>query len=110
MNNKVVSNYRRMFVMPYVWKRCTTENRCNMACGTWPNSVTGTALNILHLNTRLSRAAGCVTRGERASDTHWTRGWEGPTVHLEASENRNISFPCLESNHIPWLSSQLHDH
>jgi hypothetical protein len=109
-----VSNYKRMFVMPYVWERYTTENRCNLACGTWPNSVNGTALNIPHLSTTLTRAVGsrprlCYPKGK--STRYPVNGdWEGPRVDLEAFKNRNTSSPGLKSNHIPWLSNQLHDH
>ena len=82
MNTEVVSNYKRMFVMPYVSKRCTTENRCNLTCETWPNSVTGTALNILHLSTRLSIAVGSTPRlcYQRGKCTRYpvNRGLGGP--------------------------------
>jgi hypothetical protein len=41
---------------------------------------------------------GRFTPGERASSTHWIKGWVGPRAGLDAVEKRTISFPCQKSN------------
>jgi hypothetical protein len=39
----------------------------------------------------------CFTPGERASDTHWVRGWVGPNAGLDAVEKRKfLTLPGLE--------------
>jgi hypothetical protein len=46
---------------------------------------------------RSNSHTGGFTPGERASGTHWIRGWVGPRADLGAVEKRKI-FSCRESN------------
>jgi hypothetical protein len=52
----------------------------------------------------LASRPGRFTPGERAPNKHWTGGWVGPRVGLDAVEKRKI-YHCLESN--PGPSSPL---
>jgi hypothetical protein len=68
---------------------------------------------IIKLGNKGSRAfiftARPLSLGERTHGTHLTDGWVGPEAVMVTSENRRISWPCVDSNHVrPDHSQTLH--
>jgi hypothetical protein len=46
----------------------------------------------------LASCPSCFSSWERAPSTHWTGGWEGSRVGMDALEKRKTSRPCWELN------------
>jgi hypothetical protein len=45
------------------------------------------------------------TPGEWSPGAHWIGGWVNLTAGFDAMEKREMSYLCLESTPIPWLSN-----